>query len=429
MKGLIKKQYHWIIALVILLEMAVYVGMLNNLTGLFTIPVTEDLQISRGSFSLAFSIRNLTGFLSILMSGAIIARYGFRPLSAIAVFVAGFSFLILSLSRNTFTLALGAAVMGLCDGFCTTATASRIVSNWFHRHQGTVLGFVSASTGVGGSILCIILSNTMEHAGWRYAYALGGVGVIVTAVLFFLLVWERPQQLGLRPYGEGHIPRRKQRKAEDHWIGYPMKELSKKPAFYLMLVATLLSCVCNYIAFNVITPHLQDRGISSIDAASLQSIMLLAMAGTKFLCGALSDWIGAKKVTLLCMIACIVSLFLLCNITGYASALVSVLVFSLALPMTTITIPLLSANLFGYQSHNAAVGIFLSMVSAASMVSSPIVNTLYDVIGSYNPIFFVTAIAGIGVCVIFLILFRLAAHDRKAYDAAHVANSQEVHPW
>lgn len=416
MKSFIRKQYHWLIALVVLIELAIYVGMLNNLTGLYIIPVTQELQISRGSFSLAFSIRSLTSFLSILMSGAITAKYKFRPLSAIAIAVAGLSFGILAVSQNVVTLGIGAALMGMCEGFCTTATASRIVSRWFHRHQGTVLGLVSASTGVGGSILCIFLSRIIESQGWRSSYLIAGAMVIVTAVLFYFVVYERPQDLGLRPYGEGHMPKRKERKAQEHWLGYSMQELTKKPAFYLMIVVTFLSCVCNYIPFYVITPHLQDCGFSAATAAALQSIMLLSMAAAKFICGALSDWIGAKKVTTLCMLFCIVSLFMLSTITNYAWALGAVITLSIALPVTTITIPLLSTSLFGYQSHNASVGIFMSMVSAAAMVSSPLVNALYDVTGSYDPIFFMTAIATAGVTVLFFILFRMADRDRKAHD-------------
>ena len=423
MKGIVRKQYHWITAFVVLLELAVYVGIINNLTGIYIIPVTEELQISRGTFSLAYSARSLASFFSILMSGAVIARHGFRPLSAIATALAGVGICILGVSQNALALGLGAALMGICEGFCTTATASRIISYWFHRHQGTVLGFVSASTGIGGSILCILLSDIIVKYSWRTSYMVAGICVVVVAVIFYFVVYLRPQDLGLRPYGEGYIPKKKQRKADAHWLGYPMKELTRKPIFYLMIAATFLSCVCCYLAFYSVTPHLQDCGFSATTAASLQSIMLLAMAAAKFACGALSDWIGAKKVTVLCMVFCVVSLLLLCTIDGYVWALIAVIAHAIALPLTTITIPLLSANLFGYQSHNAAVGIFLALVSAAALLSSPLVNALYDILGSYDPIFFVTAIVSIGVTVLFIILFRMADRDRKVHETQI---SQEV---
>ena len=53
----LRKHYHWVIALVVLIELAVFSGILNNIVSVHLIPVTEDLGISRGSFSLAFSVR------------------------------------------------------------------------------------------------------------------------------------------------------------------------------------------------------------------------------------------------------------------------------------------------------------------------------------------------------------------------------------
>ena len=47
----LRKHYHWAIALVVLIELAIFSGILNNIISLHLIPVTEDLGISRGDFS------------------------------------------------------------------------------------------------------------------------------------------------------------------------------------------------------------------------------------------------------------------------------------------------------------------------------------------------------------------------------------------
>lgn len=54
-------------------------------------------------------------------------------------------------------------------------------------------------------------------------------------------------------------------------------------------------------------------------------------------------------------------------------------------------IPLLAASLFGYQAQTQYNGFFISMVSAASIVASPISNYVYDRVGSYSPVFFAAA--------------------------------------
>ena len=69
MFAFLKKHYHWVIVVLLLLELAVYSGILNNLLSLHLIPVTEELSVSRGNFSLSMSVRSLVGFFSTLFSG------------------------------------------------------------------------------------------------------------------------------------------------------------------------------------------------------------------------------------------------------------------------------------------------------------------------------------------------------------------------
>ena len=147
----------------------------------------------------------------------------------------------------------------------------------------------------------------------------------------------------------------------------------------------------------------------------MQSIMLLFMAAVKFACGALSDWIGPRPVVLICLTATIAGLILLATVSSLTSALIAVLVFSCALPATTITVPLLTPYLFGYQSCDWANGIFFSMVSLASLFSTTLSNFFYDKIGSYSPIFLVSAVVAAGVTVLYLVLYALAAKDKKKY--------------
>lgn len=425
----IKKHYHWIIALLMLLELAVFSGILNNLISLHMIPVTEELQISRGSFSLAFTLRPLVGFFSTLLSGVFFARYGFRKLASLGLLVAALSFVLLGCSENLFMLALASAVMGLSEGFCTTAAASRMVNTWFHTNQGLVLGLVTASTGLGGSLFSIILSKVIDAGSWRSSYWLSAVLIAAVAVLMVLFCRNHPSDIGLRPFGaDRHHGKKAKKESRDHWGGFEAPQVMGRPAFYLMLLVVFLSCVCCYAAFSVVAPHLQDMGFTAAQAAFYQSIMLLALAASKFICGLLSDLWGAKAINLLCMVCTIAGLVLLAFASTPAIALAAVIVFSVALVLTTITVPLLSNALFGYHCQGSVIGIFMALVPAASVVTSPIVNILYDRIGSYSPIFLVTAVLAAAVTGLMLLLFALAGKDRKAYEATHqtTPESEEV---
>ena len=199
-----------------------------------------------------------------------------------------------------------------------------------------------------------------------------------------------------------------------------MEKLLRMPSFYLTALEVFLSCLCVYIAFYVMVPYLQSRGFTTSEAATMQSIMLLGMAGFKLLSGVLSDWIGAKCATGLCLAATVASFWLLITANTYSSALLAVLVFSLALPLTTVTIPLLTASLFGYSTHNTTLGIFLAMPAAAGMVAAPITNMVFDKTGSYLPAFRAALILSTAVFLLHVFICILASRDRRQLEREEV---------
>ena len=128
---------------------------------------------------------------------------------------------------------------------------------------------------------------------------------------------------------------------------------------------------------------------------------------------------GAKAVNVLCIICNIVALLLLAFAHNEWIALSGVLVFSVGLVMTTITAPLLSSALFGYHPQSSTVGIVMALIPAASVVTLPIVNAIYDRIGTYSPIFIAFAVVGFVALTLMLLLFSISDRDRKRYEALH----------
>lgn len=420
MFAFLKKHYHWVIAALLLLELAVYSGILNNLLSLHLIPVTEELSVSRGNFSLSMSVRSLVGFFSTLFSGMFFLKHGYRKMAPAALLVAALGFVALCLSRNLAMLVLGAALIGVSEGFCSTAAASRMVNTWFRSHQGLILGLVTASTGLGGSLFSVILSRVIDASGWRSSYLVSGLLVAAVGMILLLCVRNRPADMGIRPFGEGGDHGKKPKKeTRDHWSGYEARDIYRKPTFYLMILVVFLSCCCSYVAFSVVSPHLQDCGMTAQEAARVQSVMLLSLAAAKFICGALSDVLGAKAINVICMVATVVGLVLFAEVGGMPMAMAAAVVYAVSLVLTTITVPLLSSALFGYHAQGSIIGIFMALVPAASVITTPIVNSLYDRIGSYRPIFRVGALVSLAVTGLMLLLFVLAGIDRRKYERNH----------
>ena len=424
----LRKHYHWVIAFVVLIELAVFSGILNNIVSLHLIPVTEELGISRGSFSLAFSVRPLVGFFGTLFSGVLLLKLGFRKLASIFMAVGAVAFVLLGASQNALMLGIASAMMGFSEAFCTTTVASRVVTTWFHSRQGMILGFVTASTGLGGSLFSIILTKVIENGSWRHSYFLCAALTAIVALLLLLLARNRPEDMGLMPFGadSGTRKTKARKSSRDHWAGYDASVVLHKPTFYLMMIVVFFSCICTYAAFSVLVPHLQDCGMSPEDAASCQSIMLLALAAAKFICGSLSDFLGAKFINVLCILCSTVGLVLLTMVNGMPMAIAASVIFSIGAVMTTISIPLLSSSLFGYKPQGAIIGILMALVPAASVVTSPVVNALYDRIGSYSPIFLGSAVIGAIVTALMIPLFVMAGRDRKLLERSQTEKSEDI---
>ena len=421
MKAKIRANYHWIIVFVVLVEMLIYGGVTNNLNSMYIIPVTEALEASRSGFSLAMTMKSLTMFAFGMVSSVLFLHFGFRMLASIGLIGGALSLLIMSGSQSLLGIGFGAALLGICESFYSTVGVTRIIGDWFHRYRGMVLGVVTAATGLGGSLFCILQSKLIQNYGWRMSYRFSTLMLLLIAVLVFLTTRNRPDQMGLRPYGEGLLPIKQRHRAgmsDDNWPGFSLTQLIKMPTFYLMLAATFVSSVSMYLAFYVIVPHMQDCGLTADQAATMQSTMLLMLAAAKLLVGSLSDVIGGKGVSLLCTVCAIISLWLLTRVTDMTSGILAVVVFSMCLPQTTITVPLLTSSLFGYRAHDTAMSIFLSMISVGAMVASPICNLAYDLLGSYNPVFLAASGLALVSLLLHLTLFHLTGNDKKKWNEA-----------
>ena len=169
MKKYIHEHYHWVIAIVALLAYTVFGGLMNNISSLYLVPVSETLGVSRTSVSLTSSIRSVCTFLANMMFGVIYGKFGFRKLCTAGLVICGLSFCGLGSAQTVITYGIFCALIGVFDTFCNTASLSKLVNEWFESHRGLVLGLVTASSGIGGSLFSIVLSNIIEKNGWRMA--------------------------------------------------------------------------------------------------------------------------------------------------------------------------------------------------------------------------------------------------------------------
>ena len=414
MKKFLHNNYHWIIAAVTVFHLLVYGGAGNNFSGYHMIPVTETLGISRTAFSLVVSLKAIVSVTGTLLSGVLIRRFGYRKVATSGLLLMACCYLLMASAKSFGAFSVGCAVMGLSDGLCYTANVSRLVNGWFRKNRGLVLGLVTAATGVGSSLLGFIQLPAIEYVSWRLSFVLVAGLLGLVAVLVVCFVRNTPEDMGLAPFGADADT--DDQAKNNQWAGFSMEQLKTRPAFYLMILCAFLTCLSVLlVSFNV-TPYFQDRGMSATEAGSLYSTMMLLLGFVKLGMGFLCDRIGAKRGILLCQSACTLGIVLMLVLPfGESTMLLAVIVFALAMPVTTIMFPLLSVELFGYWSQSRYIGTVVAMVSVASVVSNPLANGVYDLTGSYMPIFGFAAGLSAVMLVRYGLLFVLVTRDKKKF--------------
>ncbi len=417
MKAFIHKHYHWVIAVIMFLQMGIYAGICNNIS-LFVIPVSQELDISRSVFSLTNSLRNLCSFALIMFSGVLVKRFGYKKLALITLPLAALGYFMMSRSHGVTELFIGSVLLGISAAFCSTSSASRVINDWFHRHRGTVLGLVLAATGLGGSVCTFGLSAAMEAGSWRSGYLLSAVMMAVLIVLNIVFVKDTPEKMGLKPHGEGELLNKKKRPTimpQDTFQGYSFKELTRRPVFYLAVVLLIISFIGVYLPYSTVVPYMTDRGLPQEQAVQIQSTMLLALTAAKVLLGVLMDIIGVRKTILFCLGCGAAAMWLLPGVSGMTSAMTAIILYGFALPIVTVTIPLLAIDLFGYHSYVLTMGVFSALVSVGNMLAEPISNLVYDLSGSYIPVYYAGAVLMVVLVVAYIILYRVADRDKATW--------------
>lgn len=407
MKNPYKPRFHWIIAILVFWEMIIVGGLINS-ANVFIIPVTQDFGVSRAAFGSANIPYNLVCTISTLFTGAIFRRFGYKIPAILSLLLIGASMVVTGLSDSLVMYGFGRALFGLGFGVCFTAGATFLIRNWFLRHQGLVLGAVSMASGFGGSFMTALLTWLTDSYSWRIASLAAAALCVVTAVLYFLLR-DHPEQKGLRPLGFGAADSNGKHQAGNRQLspGPTFAELVKTPSFYVLTLCVLLFCSCTYIASTTVVPHFQSIGYPSGVAAAYQSALMLTLASAKLICGGLCDRFGAKPVSLACVLCAVAGEGILGLTADPFLCIVGTVLLAVGVCMTSVLIPLLAQELFGYRAALSVNGVLLALACVANILASVLSGMCFDHTGSYVPGYLAAAAANAVIAGMLFLLFYI----------------------
>jgi len=288
--------YAWFIVALTFCVLLVAAG-IRSAPGVLMVPMENDLGWSATTISTAIAINivlfGLMGpFAAALMQTMGVRRTLLLGLGIVAVASAATS-RIVSPAQLILTWGVG---VGVGVGMIGIVVAATVSTRWFYARRGTVMGLLTAANATGQLIFLPALAVVAERFGWRPVGLLVGAVAIVVAIPIGFFMRDRPEDIGLRPFGAPADATR-----EDSPLlrsGNPLRtafgalgRASKKRDFWF-LFGTFFICGASTNGFigTHFIPACGDHGIPEVRAAGY-----LAMMGAFDLVGTtVSGWLSDR---------------------------------------------------------------------------------------------------------------------------------------
>ena len=382
--------YGWVMVLIAATVLAAHALTFYSF-GVFLKPVTTEFGWERGAFSAALSISMvITGLLGIL-TGRLSDKYGPRLLVTANGLLTGIGFFLLSQISSLWQVYLIYGFLLAVAGSCCVVPITSTIPRWFAKRQGVAIGLTWTGIGLGGMLAPLLAQWVIDGYGWRQAYFVLGLINLIVVTLVAQFMKHRPQQIGLKPYGEKGADENVQTVAsvaED----YSFKQAIKSGRFWMLGLILFTFVFTHNMMIAHIAPHVADTGISTTIAASIVSIFAATSLIGRNLVGFISGKMGARpslsaSFTMMTMVL----IWLLFSGEAWMFYLFAVF-YGIAYGSIVSLQTLITRELFGLK--------FLGMIFAGVMVfntiggavGAPLAGYIFDVTGNYSLAFLICII-------------------------------------
>jgi predicted MFS family arabinose efflux permease len=288
--------YAWIIvALTFLTALASSAAL--GLPGALLQPLSQEFgwgvdQVS-SALAVRFALFGLMGpFAALLME-----RFGLRSVmvSALGLISAG-SLLALGMTQFWQLVLLWGVMLGVGSGMTALVLSADVSNRWFDTRRGLVVGVLTASSATGQLIFLPVGAWLVQRFGWRMAVLPVLVACALVALAVFLLMRNRPADVGLAPFGASPAAPAAAAPAVPAALDVTLpfrvlREASGSAVFWLLAGSFF---ICGLSTNGLIQTHFislcGDAGLGPVPAASV-----LAMMGAFDLVGTiLSGWLSDR---------------------------------------------------------------------------------------------------------------------------------------
>ena len=373
----------WYVAWVAFLSTGFPIGMAQYAFGVFIGPLEEEFGWSRGQITLALSLGFIQGIIAPFV-GRLVDRIGARPVMVVSLALMAAGFLLRPLISELWHLYLFSALVYLGFPGSTGVVTGRLVGRWFPTTRGRMLGTVTAGNNFGGLTMSPLAALVVGLSGWRWAYVTFGILMALLAVAALLIVRERNEDVAAEAKRTGRAEGFAAASRAAARSGFALSEVVKMPAFWLICAGLMCASLTYQGILTQVVPHLENEGLQRGHAVAALSLIAAMGIASKLVFGRMTESIGARKATVICVAVQAAGVGLMVLPFGTPSLWAGVFVFGLGFGGLGALIVLSVTETFGLKAFGSIMGV-VSLVLIVPIAVGPVMaGTLYDATASYR---------------------------------------------
>lgn len=392
--------YGWFIAGVAAIGLFMgYVPVIGFSFSVFFKSISDEFHWSRAEISLGFSLSLLVLSAALPVVGRLVDRFGARKVIVPAALLFGLglaSFYFLSARLWQFYAIY--IFLGLVGSGTAAVPYYKVISNWFDKKRGRALGLTMGGAGLGFLVMPSLSYALIARVGWRTAYVLIGMAVIVVTVpIVGLLLKEKPEDAGLLADGktEAHSISLSAKMVVDGLSG---REAWRSLTFWIMCGSLFLVSLSLNGCLIHLVPLLTDRGVSPQSAAFAASLLGGATLLGRVATGFVLDRFFATNVAVCFFCLGAVGIFMLwMGVTG-PLAFVTAAALGIGIGAEGDVMAYLVSRYFGLRAFGEIYAYVLAIYTLGAVAGPLLMGYSFDSSGSYQsalvPFLFLT-LAGI----------------------------------
>jgi MFS family permease len=330
---------------------------------------------SRAEVSLLPSVLALSAGISVLPVGWLIDRIEARLVMIAGALLAAGAFFLASNAHSLATMMGAYLMMGVGISAGTVLPGSLVLANWFTERRGLAMGIALSGSTVGGSVMTLVAGHVFQAAGWRTAYLMLGLPMMVVAVpLVALVVRSRPP---------GTIPMTVAESAE-LLEGFETGEALRTRSFWMIVLANFCFAFTATGSLIHLAAYLEGIGYKTSAAAVVVSVIFAFAALGKVVMGFVADRLTARIALVMCFVIQAAGLSTIFGAVHIGAILAFVPIYGMSIAAPLMLLPLLTAESLGIKRYGLLSGLGGLAQTFGAMVGPIVAGRIFDLTSGYT---------------------------------------------